>query len=176
MANVSTRGVVNPIDRFYKAHRSYFHRKTRERFYSLVTWNPQAKIKPATSILRPSYARVNLNMHANSILFTTNIWQAQRRRPIVTSDTDIFSTSKRHLRPSERAAYIANRYLSLFLTASNSLSSKTNRCATPSKVITALKSYWNGVVSEVRSSNSIRNRLRIDSKLGSAPDSSSLVM
>lgn len=55
---------------------------------------------------------------------------------------------------------------SLFPTASNSTpSAKTNRCA--SKVIIAwVLNRGNSIVSEVRSSNSIRNRLRTDSKLG----------
>lgn len=125
---------------------------------------------------RPRYSScrisVNLNLHVNSILFTTSIWQAQRRRPIVTSDTDIFSTSKRHLRPSKYVAYIANRYRSIPLSyisiVSNSIpSAKTNHYATPSKVITArVLNRGNSIVSEMRSSNSIRNRLRTDSKLG----------
>jgi len=57
---------------------------------------------------------------------------------------------------------------SLFLIVSNSIpSAKTNHYATPSKVITArVLNRGNSIVSEMRSSNSIRNRLRTDSKLG----------
>lgn len=96
MANVSLleKSLTQLIDPAEPTIRT-FSEKRESAFTLLWPEIPGRKLSP-----RPRYsrrARVNLNMHANSILFTTSIWQAQRRRPIVTNDTDIFSTSKRHL-------------------------------------------------------------------------------